>query len=490
MRARHESNRGERKSHVFSLPSMPLLTDCSHVLLHLHRYPPVVDIQANMGIQAYFRGGNLADAIEYQLLTPQRGGDSWQGEHHQPQLELRVPGAHKGLVYFWFTAVCGTTLIVAPFFLLASVILPKTLDAYETSRFAFADRFEQNGNSTSNVAVWLAELSPLVFPVMCHSHNDYWRLHPLFSALAVGCASTEADVWLSPDGKDLLVGHDRQSLSSSRTLRSLYLDPLLQILNSMNPLVLQEGLNSTAQARGVFAIQPNTTLILFVDVKDDPVSTWPLVLEQLGPLRDRKYLARHEKMHTMTTNQSFWPGPVTIVGTGNILKRRDINMGADPEKWQQYHDVFLDAPLDLLTETGFSPSSDFSCHDESENEFYTASASFKKTIRGVRAGFNKHQLITLRDQIQIARQRNLKSRYWGLPCWPISYRDYVWRILTREGIDLLNADNVVSAAMKHWDSDYTREAVWICITTSYLFVCSIGLIWYTRRFTDQQVSIR
>lgn len=91
---------------------MPLLTDCSHVLLHLHRYPPVVDIQANMGIQAYFRGGNLADAIEYQLLTPQRGGDSWQGEHHQPQLELRVPGAHKGLVYFWFTAVCGTTLIV------------------------------------------------------------------------------------------------------------------------------------------------------------------------------------------------------------------------------------------------------------------------------------------------------------------------------------------------------------------------------------------
>jgi hypothetical protein len=73
----------------------------------------------------------------------------------------------------------------------------------------------------------------------------------------------------------------------------------------------------------------------------------------------------------MTTNQSFWAGPITIVGTGNIVQRRDINIGPDLKEWQQRHDAFLHAPLHLLTETGFSQSGEFYCPDEFENEFYT-----------------------------------------------------------------------------------------------------------------------
>ena len=35
-----------------------------------------------------------------------------------------------------------------------------------------------------------------------HSHNDYWRDTPLYTALANGVQSIEADVWLNPkDGK-------------------------------------------------------------------------------------------------------------------------------------------------------------------------------------------------------------------------------------------------------------------------------------------------
>lgn len=35
-----------------------------------------------------------------------------------------------------------------------------------------------------------------------HSHNDYWRDVPLFSALSHGVTSVEADVWLNPkDGR-------------------------------------------------------------------------------------------------------------------------------------------------------------------------------------------------------------------------------------------------------------------------------------------------
>ncbi|KAL4722142.1 Altered inheritance of mitochondria protein 6 [Fusarium chlamydosporum] len=287
---------------------------------------------------------------------------------------------------------------------------------------------------------------------MCHSHNDYWRPHPLFSALAVGCASVEADVWLSPDGNELLVGHDKRSLSSKRTLRSLYIDPLVQILNSMNSPALHEGFNSTVQPHGVFVTEPDTTLILFIDVKDNPAKTWPLVLKQLGPLRDMGYLSRHDK--TINTNQSFWPGPITVVGTGNIVQRRDINMGTNLEEWQQRHDAFLDAPLHLLTETGFRQSDEFYGEYEMENEFYTASAPFKKAVGSVRTGFDNQQIETLRNQLRIAKERNLKSRLWGLPHWPISHRDYVWEILVKEGIDLLNANDIASAAMKHWDSGY------------------------------------
>ena len=314
---------------------------------------------------------------------------------------------------------------------------------------------------------------------MCHSHNDYWRPYPLFSALAVGCASVEADIWLSPDGEDLLVGHDKRSLSFKKTLRSMYIDPLLQILNSMNRPEMYGDFNSTQQRHGVFLTEPHKTLILFIDVKDDPVKTWPLVLRQLGPLYDMGYLSRHDR--TMGTNQSFWPGPVTVVGTGSIVRRRDINMGTNLEEWQQRHYAFLDAPLDSLTETGFSQGADFYGEYELENEFYTASASFTRAIGSVRTGFSDRQIETLRKQLRIAKDRNLKSRFWGLPAWPISYRDYVWEILDQEGIDLVNANDIASAAMKSWKSSYIRETVWISVTIAYLIFYTLVLFWRTRR---------
>jgi hypothetical protein len=68
-------------------------------------------------------------------------------------------------------------------------------------------------------------------PIPCHSHNDYRRNIPLFDALQAGCASVEADIWLTGNGSELHVGHHRHSLSKGNTLRSLYLGPLINILN-------------------------------------------------------------------------------------------------------------------------------------------------------------------------------------------------------------------------------------------------------------------
>ena len=62
---------------------------------------------------------------------------------------------------------------------------------------ALADPVEDYGNAAESAKRWVEDLSAQVSPVMVHSHNDYLRPRPLFSALSVGCASVEADVWLS-----------------------------------------------------------------------------------------------------------------------------------------------------------------------------------------------------------------------------------------------------------------------------------------------------
>ncbi|KAH6977229.1 hypothetical protein BKA56DRAFT_617477 [Ilyonectria sp. MPI-CAGE-AT-0026] len=400
-----------------------------------------------------FWGQTRKNAAEYEPLPSSDPADSGEVETLLPQHRSRVLGVRKVLTNLGWIAVFGTALMVTTFLVLY---------AYESTGLAFIDPFKGNGNSTESATKWVEELSPLVTPVMCHSHNDYLRRHPLFSALSVGCASVEADVWLSKDGKDLLVAHHRWGLSSKKTLRSLYIDPLLQILDSINTPTSQNNPVFDGHPSGVFSTHPNTTLILFIDVKDDPAKTWPVVLEQLTPLRDHEYLSRHEKIPSATTNQSFWPGPITVVGTGNIVNRRDVNIGADPERWHQYHDVFLDASLDLLDKPGFCQTNDSLCLDVQENEFYTASVSFWRAIGTVITGFSALQLKTLRHQIHTAKKLGLKSRYWELPSWPISYRDYVWGVIDREGIDLLNADDVYSAATRHWETGHPRDIVLMC----------------------------
>lgn len=76
-----------------------------------------------------------------------------------------------------------------------------------------------------------------VSPIPCHSHNDYSRPMPQFEALRTGCTGVEADVWLSKwDSSDLSVGHSKPSLNSKNTLGSLYLGPIVEMLDQRGML--------------------------------------------------------------------------------------------------------------------------------------------------------------------------------------------------------------------------------------------------------------
>ena len=303
-----------------------------------------------------------------------------------------------------------------------------------------------------------------VLPVACHSHNDYWRRVPLFDAIHWGCTSVEADVWLFDD--DLFVGHSTSALSRERTMRSLYVDPLVELLQAMNP---QTDFANTTR-NGVFDVDPDQTLVFVVDIKTEPATTFEMLQRQLEPLREKDYLTYFDgrEMHRRA---------ITVVGTGNT----PFDLVVSPSRTRR--DIFFDAPLELLWEapassnvtspslvnsstgskantktaprsgqghTGFDDAVDSPDLFDATNSYY-ASTSFGDAVGFAwRGGLSPQQLEIIRGQIRGARQKGLKVRYWDTPSWPVSTRNHVWRVLSDEGVDVLSVDDVKGAAVEDW----------------------------------------
>jgi hypothetical protein len=360
----------------------------------------------------------------------------------------------------------------------------------------------KDGKPVDGLTRWMEDFSRSVIPIMCHSHNDYWRPYPLYSALAAGCTGIEADVWLSDDGTELLVGHDPSELRPEKTLKSMYLDPLLEILNRENPDEQWGNHTVYDRARGIFGTQPNTTVTVLIDVKTDPQKTFELVHAQLEPLRAKQFLYRKQIIHTspgFREHQDTWPGPLIIVATGNMDRQAYFeyansrwtppkNIGpweeVFPTHWE-HHDYFYDAPLGELPSTnkffeapdGRGGRTTWANIIHSEGEAYYASVSFNKAIGSVKFGFSTSQLATLREQIRVANKSGLQARYWDLPSWPINYRDYVWDVLTREGVGMLSVDDLESAARRGWSKGYMRNVVWMICVSLWIFGSSVvGLL--------------
>ncbi|OCT52648.1 Altered inheritance of mitochondria protein 6 [Cladophialophora carrionii] len=251
-----------------------------------------------------------------------------------------------------------------------------------------------------------------------HSHNDYWRDVPFYSALSVGCASIEADVWLYND--TLYVGHETSALTPARTLDSLYIQPLLDTLKRQNP---SSAFVTSPTKNGVYDTSSGQTLLLFIDLKTNGTTTWPAVVAALQPLRSAGYL-------TTFNGTGVTVGPVTVIGTGNTP--------LDQIAPVQQRDYFFDAQLHLLNSTQSNITAAISP---------VASTAFSAQIGAVNGTtFNSTQLATLRSQIALAKSKGILPRYWDTPGWPISTRNAVWGTLLQEGVGLLNADDLPAAA--------------------------------------------
>lgn len=264
------------------------------------------------------------------------------------------------------------------------------------------------------------DLTQGIIPKNLHSHNDYWRPQPFYSALSVGAISVEADVWLY--NGTLHVGHEESALTAARTLDSLYIQPILSVLRAQNPN--SSYVTGDAPTKnGVFDASSGQTLYLFVDMKTSGEDTFPAVVQALEPLRAAGYLTTFNGTSTTT-------GPVTVIGTGNT----PLNLVTA----QQPRDVFYDAPLAALSTTAQNITSDISP---------IASTAFSGQFGTVRNGtLNSTMLEKLDGQISVATERGIGTRYWDQPNWPVSNRDAIWRLLWSRGVTLINVDDLEGAA--------------------------------------------
>ncbi|TKW50497.1 Altered inheritance of mitochondria protein [Colletotrichum tanaceti] len=418
---------------------------------------------------------------------------------------LRNQSVGRDLVGMTLGITVGASIILLILFALVFVSKPNSSIRSLPYDFVSSNPLSSDGNSDEVLNRWLADYSRSVIPKPCHSHNDYWRPYPLFSALVAGCTGVEADIWLSDDGTDLLVGHDRGALSPNKTLRTMYLDPLMKILDAENPDSRWVDRTPYDQPRGAFKTDPNATLVLLVDVRSDPRDTWPLLVKQLEPLRRKQFLTRYEHIRVgpdLETKQSRWPAAVTVVGTGTLDRATfyDTDRRSYPD-FYAYHDTFIDAPLEILPDEntfwryeGDDPAYRGPITSSSRmwdvDETYMTSTSFKRAIGSVRTGFSGAQLARLRRQVRTARLSGLRTRYWDIPDWPIGYREYIWRVLVEEGVDLLNVDDLEGAARRGWVEGYVKDVVWMAVVSAYVFCCGFAMLVMWRRYLRRQWTQR
>ena len=285
-----------------------------------------------------------------------------------------------------------------------------------------------------------------IVPQPIHSHNDYWRRHPLFDAIEYGAKSVEADVWLSnvtEEGvvkQDLLVGHKPKDLKTDRTLRSLYLDPLSQIITRQNSpdTMRNRKVIGSSGFQGVYDTCPDTPLGLLIDVKSDGTTTLPVVLEQLQPLRDKGWLTYFNH-----TSQKVVQRPLIVIMSGRSVFKEVLALPLNATT-MRFRDVFFDAPLDKLGDADKGKPAGHFVYNTT-NSWY-ASIAFGESIRKTgMGGLTPPQAAKVKDQIDVARTRGLVSRYYDTPTWPSGTRNVVWRDLVNAGVGMLSVDNLTAA---------------------------------------------
>ncbi|WP_019059574.1 phosphatidylinositol-specific phospholipase C/glycerophosphodiester phosphodiesterase family protein [Streptomyces prunicolor] len=231
-----------------------------------------------------------------------------------------------------------------------------------------------------------------------HAHNDYEHPRPLFDALDHRFGSVEADIFLV--GDQLLIGHDASELDPSRTLESLYLDPLAALVKA----------NHGSVYRGW-----RHPLQLLIDIKTEGSSTY---------LELDRHLQRYKHLFTTYAHGRVHPGAVTNVISGDRAART-------PMEAQTVRRAFYDG---RLTDLGSSaPASFISLISDNW------ALNFTWLGEGTFPDAERQKLRSIVAQAHAAGQT---VRFWNTPDLAGPARDALWSELLAAGVDFLNTDDL------------------------------------------------
>ena len=214
-----------------------------------------------------------------------------------------------------------------------------------------------------------------------HSHNDYLNNQPFQRAYKNGFGSIEVDIF--PVNGILCVAHSKDEIQPQQTLKSLYLDPLLNELTTNNSRPIK----------------------LLVDIKEDYGLSLDLLTREIDPLK--QYLSTPNKRK-----------PITMLISG---KR------PTPAEYKTYPDyVFFDDDLKLS-------------HTISEWERVgQVSLEFTKfsTWKG-KSSIEPEDKNLLRQVIDSVHRAGKTIRFWAAPDNKAS-----WILQMELGVDLIGTDKI------------------------------------------------
>ncbi|GAB2449928.1 phosphatidylinositol-specific phospholipase C/glycerophosphodiester phosphodiesterase family protein [Streptomyces incanus] len=231
-----------------------------------------------------------------------------------------------------------------------------------------------------------------------HAHNDYEHPRPLLDALDHRFGSVEADIYLV--GDQLLVAHDPEDLDPSRTLESLYLDPLTARVRAHHGSVYRGH---------------RKPLQLLIDIKTEGASTY---------LELHRRLRRYRNLFTTYAGGRVLPGPVTAVISGHRAARA-------PMEAQRVRHAFYDGRLADLGGPARS----------SLIPLISDNWALNFTWQGVGA-FPVAERRKLHAIVATAHGRGRTVRFWATPDLPGPARDALWGELVAADVDHLNTDDL------------------------------------------------
>jgi alkaline phosphatase len=144
-----------------------------------------------------------------------------------------------------------------------------------------------------------------------HSHNDYLNDMPFNRAYNAGFGSIEADVF--PVNGVLLVAHNKDEIKPERTLRTMYLLPILKELTA----------------------NESRNLSLLVDIKEDYKTVLPLLIKEVEGYE--KYISTPNNTNRLTIVISGrHPPPNEYKNYPDfILFDDDLKLKHTPEEWNR-----------------------------------------------------------------------------------------------------------------------------------------------------------